>query len=178
VGATRGEPLVSRHVTRDFAGREHLTWDAIHAIRRRWSGPLVLKGILHPADAAQARAAGVDGVIVSNHGGRQLDYAVPPLRALPGIVDAAGSMCVMVDSGFRRGTDVLKAIALGARCAFIGRPFNYAAAVGGEAGVDHAIQLLKNEVRASMGLLGVNALADISEDMLWHKASVAAGRSH
>jgi len=174
-GATRGEPLVSRHVTRDFAGREHLTWSAIHAIRRRWRGPLVLKGILHPEDARLARQAGVDGLIVSNHGGRQLDHAVSPLRVLPEILEAADGQCVMIDSGFRRGTDVLKAIALGATCAFIGRPFNYAAAVGGEAGVRHAIQLLKDEVRADMGLLGINALDELCPELLWSTPGYPGG---
>ncbi|WP_297839590.1 alpha-hydroxy acid oxidase [Pseudomonas sp.] len=164
--AHRGEPLVSRHANRDFNGREHLDWEAIRLIRKRWSGPLVLKGILHPDDARTARAAGVDGVIVSNHGGRQLDGAVSALRMLPHVVAASEGMEVMIDSGFRRGTDVLKAIALGAKCAFIGRPFNYAATVGGLAGVAHAIDLLKSEIRADMGLLGVNRLDELNADYL------------
>lgn len=170
VGATRGEPLVSRDVTRDFAGREHLNWDCIRLIRRRWQGPLLLKGILHPDDARRARHVGADGMIVSNHGGRQLDHAVSPLRMLPRIVEASGDLCIMVDSGFRRGTDVLKAVALGARCVFVGRPFNYAAAVGGQAGVAHAITLLKNEIRANMGLLGVNTLDELGPQFLWSRS--------
>lgn len=166
VGAGRGAPILARHVERDFAGREHLSWDTIRAIRRRWRGPLVLKGILHPDDARLAQQAGVDGLIVSNHGGRQLDYAVAPIRMLPRVAEEAGAMCVMVDSGFRRGTDVLKAVALGARCAFVGRPFNYAGAVAGMPGVAHAIELLKREIRASLGLLGVNAVAQVTRDLL------------
>jgi L-lactate dehydrogenase (cytochrome) len=161
VGAERGAPLVARDVTRDFSGREHLDWDALKDIRRRWSAPLVLKGLLHPEDVRLAREAGVDGVIVSNHGGRQLDGAVSPLRVLPQIAEAAGPMAVMADSGFRRGTDVLKALALGARTVFIGRPMNYAAAVGGEAGVAHALNLLRAEIHADMGLLGINRLEEL-----------------
>ncbi|WP_232540366.1 alpha-hydroxy acid oxidase [Azohydromonas aeria] len=161
VGAERGAPLVARDVTRDFSGREHLDWEALKDIRRRWRGALVLKGVLHPEDVKLARAAGVDGVIVSNHGGRQLDGAVSPLRVLPAIAEAAGPVVVMADSGFRRGTDVLKALALGARAVFVGRPMNYAAAVGGEAGVAHALALLRAEVHADMGLLGINRLSEL-----------------
>jgi L-lactate dehydrogenase (cytochrome) len=165
-GAERGEPLLSRRVNRDFSGREHLDWHAIRAIRTQWAGPLVLKGIMHPEDAATARNLGVDGVIVSNHGGRQLDGTVSPMRMLPHVVKACEGMPVMVDSGFRRGTDVLKAIALGARCAFIGRPMNYAASVGGQAGVEHAIGLLRAEIRADMALLGVNRLDELGPEFL------------
>ena len=130
--ATRGAPILSASVLRDFSARDHLSWEHVARIRRQWPGALVIKGILHPDDAALAREHGVDGIIVSNHGGRQLDGAVPPLLALPGVLDAAGDMPVMLDSGVRRGGDVLKALALGARCVFVGRPFNYAAAIGGE----------------------------------------------
>ena len=119
-----------------------------------------------PGDAALAREHGVDGIIVSNHGGRQLDGAVPPLLALPGVLDAAGDMPVMLDSGVRRGGDVLKALALGARCVFVGRPFNYAAAVGGEAGVAHAIGLLRAEVDRNMAMLGINRLDELHPGLL------------
>ena len=167
VQATRGAPLVAKNVERDFSGREHLDWDIIRTIRKCWRGPLVLKGILHWDDAVLAQQAGADGIIVSNHGGRQLDGAIAPLQVLERISDAAGQqLTVMADSGFRRGTDVLKALALGARCVFIGRPFNYASAIAGRAGVSHAIGLMKNELRADMGLLGVRRLADISRDHL------------
>ena len=121
--ATRGAPILSASVLRDFSARDHLSWEHVARIRRQWPGALVIKGILHPDDAALAREHGVDGIIVSNHGGRQLDGAVPPLLALPGVLDAAGDMPVMLDSGVRRGGDVLKALALGARCVFVGRPF-------------------------------------------------------
>lgn len=135
-------------------------------IRERWRGRLVIKGIMHPDDARLARETGADGVIVSNHGGRQLDGTVSPLRVLPGIAAAAGGMTVMMDSGIRRGTDVLKALALGASFVFVGRPFLFAAAVGAEAGVRHAIGLLKEEVDRDMGLLGINTLAEMRPERL------------
>ena len=109
---------------------------------------------------------GMDADIVSNHGGRQLDGSLAPLQALPAIVDAAGGMDVMLDSGVRRGTDVLKAMALGARCVFVGRPFNYAATVAGERGVAHAIALISEEIRRDMGLLGIVDLREINESLL------------
>ena len=116
---------------------------------------------LNPADAQLARSHGVDALIVSNHGGRQLDSAVAALRVLPEIVACAGDMLVLMDGGIRRGTDVLKALALGARFVFVGRPFNFAAAVAGEDGVAHAIGLLLDEVDRDMALLGVNRCADV-----------------
>ena len=104
--AERGAPILSSRVQRDFAARDHFDWSHIAHIRRQWRGPLVVKGILSPQDAALARQHGVDGIIVSNHGGRQLDGAVAPLRVLPAIAEQAGSgMTVMLDGGIRRGTD-------------------------------------------------------------------------
>ncbi|HPA89256.1 MAG TPA: alpha-hydroxy acid oxidase [Quisquiliibacterium sp.] len=154
--ATRGAPIVSRNVARDFSDRGHLNWAHFRFIRSIWPGRLVIKGILSAADARIARDAGADGIIVSNHGGRQLDGAVAPLRVLPSIVAACPDLPVMMDSGVRRGTDVLKALALGARCVFVGRPFAYAAAVGGVAGVTHAIDLLTQEISRDLAMLGVN----------------------
>ena len=165
-GAERGAPLLSRQANRDFSGREHLDWHALERIRQQWKAPLVLKGVMHPADALKAKAMGVDGVIVSNHGGRQLDGTVSPMRMLPSIVDACGDYTVMVDSGIRRGTDVLKAIAMGAKCAFVGRPMNYAATVAGQEGVEHAIALLMAEIRADMGILGVTAINQLGREFL------------
>ena len=152
---------------RDTAGRDHLSWKDIENIRRQWPGTLVIKGILHEDDARAAVAAGADGLIVSNHGGRQLDGAAAPLTMLPRIVDAVGHQtAVMMDGGVRRGGDVLKAIALGARFVFVGRPFMYAAAVGGEAGVRHAIELLRDEVDRNMAMLGACSIHEISRDCL------------
>lgn len=166
--ATRGAPIMSANVLRDFSSRGHLNWEHVRDIRARWKGPMVIKGILHPADAALARQYGMDGVIVSNHGGRQLDGAVAPLRVLPQILDQFKDGPVMLDSGVRRGTDVLKALALGARCVFLGRSFNYAAAVGGPAGVDHAISLLSQEVSRNMAMMGINRLNELTPASLVH----------
>jgi L-lactate dehydrogenase (cytochrome) len=166
--ATRGAPIMSANVMRDFSSRGHLNWDHIRAIRAQWKGPMVIKGILHPADATLCKQYGMDGVIVSNHGARQLDGAVAPLRVLPQILDAFKDGPVMLDSGVRRGSDIVKAIALGARCVFLGRPFNYAAAVGGPAGVDHAISLLEQEVSRNMAMMGVNTLKELTPEFLVH----------
>ena len=173
--AERGAPIYSRTVERDFGARDHLNWEHIGAIRKRWKGRLILKGVNAPADAKIARDLGVEGLIVSNHGGRQLDGTLASLRALPAVVDAAGgSMTVMMDSGIRRGTDVLKAMALGAKFVFVGRPMNYAAAIGGEAGVRHAIELLRLEVMRDMGMLGLNRLSAMGVDRLVRIGGVKA----
>jgi L-lactate dehydrogenase (cytochrome) len=162
----RGEPILSRHVERDFGQRERLSWDSLAYMRRRWPGRLIVKGILHPDDARLAREHGADGLIVSNHGGRQLDGVCAALEALPAVIDAVGELPVMIDSGFRRGSDVLKALALGARLVFIGRPFLYAAAVGGETEVQRAAQLLKAEIHRNMAMLGITELAQLNRDYL------------
>ena len=159
-------PLVSRTAERERGGRDRLAWRHVELIRRLWTGRLVLKGILDREDARVARESGVDGVIVSNHGGRQLDGAVAPLRVLPAIAAAAGGMTVMMDSGIRRGTDVLKALALGAQFVFVGRPFLYAAAIAGEPGVRHAIALLRGEIDSDMALLGINTLTEMRRERL------------
>ncbi len=164
--ATRGAPIVSRHVERDFAERGHLSWKHVAAIRARWRGNMVLKGILHPADAELAKGHGMDGIIVSNHGGRQLDGAVAPIRVLPAIIEKFRDGPVMMDSGIRRGTDVIKALALGASCVFLGRPFNFAAAVGGSAGVDHAIMLLQQEIFRNMAMMGVTSVEHLDPSIL------------
>lgn len=164
--ATRGAPIMSKSVMRDLAERGHLDWSHIARIRKRWAGPMIIKGILNACDAALARQAGIDGIVVSNHGGRQLDGAAAPLRVLPEIMDVSGDMVVMLDSGVRRGTDIIKAMALGAKCAFIGRPLNYAAAIGGEAGVRHGIELIKSEISRDMGMMGLASLADLDPTFL------------
>lgn len=159
--AERGAPILSANVLRDFTARDHFNWDHIRHIRQRWKGPLIIKGILHPQDARLAADNGVDGIIVSNHGGRQLDGAIAPLRILPEIV-AATTLPVMIDSGFRRGSHILKALALGAAFVFVGRPFNYAAAIAEENGVTHAIGLLMAEIDRDMAMLGANTRAEIT----------------
>lgn len=123
----------------------------------------MIKGILHADDAKHAAAIGADGIIVSNHGGRQLDGAVEPLAVLPEICSTVGDKTVvMMDSGIRRGADVLKALALGARFVFFGRPFMYAAAVGGTTGVRHAIGLLRDEVDRNLAMLGKPSIHDLN----------------
>lgn len=164
--ATRGVPVIARNVERDFSMRDHLDWANLRGIRKRWQGHLIVKGLIRPDDARIAREEGADAVIASNHGGRQLDCTISPLRTLPAMVQAAGPMPVMLDSGVRRGSDVLKAIALGASFVFVGRPFLYAAAIGGEPGVSHAIDILKTEVHRNMGLLGITGLSEMTMDRL------------
>lgn len=172
--ATRGPPILSRDLVRAVGRRDQLSWDHLLLIRRRWRGPLVVKGILSVADARLARERGADGIIVSNHGGRQLDGAVAPLRVLPAIKAVAGDMAVMLDGGIRRGTDVLKALALGADFVFVGRPFLQAAAVGGEEAVRHAIRLLSEEIDRDMALLGVRSLGELAPGLL-HRTEAGCG---
>jgi L-lactate dehydrogenase (cytochrome) len=164
--ATRGAPILSANVLRDFSARDHLNWAHLERIRARWKGHLVVKGILSPDDAVRAKESGADGLIVSNHGGRQLDGAVAPLWMLPGIVHAVPDLPVMLDSGIRRGTDVLIALALGARYVFVGRPFAYASAIGGEAGVSHGIRLLRDEVDRNMAMVGLRTCSEITPQHL------------
>ena len=164
--AVRGVPIFSGAAVREFGSRDTLSWTHVDQIRRMWNGELVLKGVLSAEDARIAADRGVDGVIVSSHGGRQLDASIAPLHALPAIVRAKGAMKVMIDSGIRRGNDVLKAIALGADFVFIGRPFIYAASVGGQAGVAHAIRLLAHEIQQDMALIGVSSLRELGPHSL------------
>jgi L-lactate dehydrogenase (cytochrome) len=164
-------PLISRTGERGRGRRDQLSWRHVELMRRLWKGRLVLKGILDKDDARIARDSGVDGVIVSNHGGRQLDGSVAPLRVLPGIVAQAGDMTVMMDSGIRRGTDVLKALALGAHFVFLGRPFLYAAAVAGEPGVQHAIRLLREEIDRDMAMLGITSPIAMKREFLMNARS-------
>ena len=164
--ATRGAPILSRDVARDLGMRDHLNWRHLELIRTHWRGKLVLKGVMNKEDARVARESGVDGVLVSNHGGRQLDGTVSPLRVLPEIADLAGPMTVMFDSGVRRGTDVLKALALGAKFVFVGRPFLFAASIGGQAGAEHAAGILSQEINRDMALLGINGLDQMKKELL------------
>lgn len=164
--ATRGAPVLSRNVLRDFSDRGHLSWKHFEMIRRLWPGHLVIKGVLDARDAKTAVSAGAEAVIVSNHGGRQLDGAVAPLRVLPRVVEACPSVPVMLDSGIRRGSDILKALALGAQFVFLGRPFSYAAAVAGQAGVLKCIELLELEVSRNMAMLGVTSLDQLGSEFI------------
>ena len=147
-----------------------LNWDDVRELRERWRGPLLLKGILHPDEATQAARLGVDGIIVSNHGGRQLDGAIAGIEALPAIVAAMRrthpDLAILVDGGIRRGTDVVKALALGARAALIGRPQLWGLAVAGEAGVAHVLDIYRREIDLVMGLVGAARLGDLGPSLL------------
>jgi L-lactate dehydrogenase (cytochrome) len=159
-------PMISRTANRNIERRGRLKWADLHRIREKWKGALVIKGILHADDARMAREHGADGIIVSNHGGRQLDAAISPLLLIPEIKAIVGPMTLMVDSGFRRGTDVLKALALGADFVFLGRPFAYAVAARGEAGVRHAIELMRREIDADLAMLGHTSLDTLDPSCL------------
>jgi len=140
-----------------------LTWADLGWIKDRFGGPLVVKGVLHPDDARTAVAHGADAIIVSNHGGRQLDGAPSTIRALPRIVDAVGGTCeIYLDSGVRSGQDMLRAVALGARAVFIGRPFLYALGVGGEAGVTRLLDIIRAEADSALGLMGETDITALS----------------
>ncbi len=132
-----------------------LNWEDLRWVKQRFGGPLVVKGVLHPDDARQAVAHGADAIVVSNHGGRQLDGAPSTIRVLPRIVDAVGKSCeIYLDGGVRQGQDMLKAVALGARAVFIGRPFLYALGVAGEAGVRRLLDIMRAEADSALGLMG------------------------
>ena len=162
--ATRGAPIVSRNIERDFSDRGHLNWEHLKRIRGLWKHPLVVKGILSPQDASMAVELGADGIILSNHGGRQLDGAVSPFEMLPLVVERCPRVPIMLDGGIRRGSDVLKCLALGARCVFVGRPFAYAAGVAGQQGIEQAIDLLSAEIDRDMAMLGLTRVSDLHAD--------------
>ncbi|MCA6109957.1 alpha-hydroxy-acid oxidizing protein [Bradyrhizobium sp. CNPSo 4026] len=164
--AQRGPPVLSKNLIRNIGARDQLAWKHVELIRKRWKGKLVVKGLVSPEDARIARESGVDGVMLSNHGGRQLDYTVSALRTLPEIAAKANGMTVMVDGGIRRGTDIIKALALGADFVWVGRPFLYAAVAAGEAGVTRAITLLRDEIDRDLALLGIRSLSEITPDLV------------
>jgi len=155
---------------------DSLTWQDLRELRRMWPHKLMAKGIIDPADAVRAVECGVDGVIISNHGGRVVDSTLAPIEALPAVVAAVGSRTtVIVDSGFRRGTDVVKALALGADLVLIGRATLYGTAVGGEAGATRALLLLREEINRTMALIGCRSIAELSpEHVILPDASAAA----
>jgi lactate 2-monooxygenase len=127
-------------------GDASLTWDDLPFLRQHWRGPIVLKGILSAADAVRAADCGVEGIVVSNHGGRQVDGCVAALDALPAVAEAVGSrLAVLFDSGIRGGADMMKALALGARAVLLGRPYVYGLGLGGEAGVRHVLRAMRND---------------------------------
>ena len=144
-----------------------LSLDDLPFLRERWDGPIVLKGIVHPDDARAAVDAGVEGIVVSNHGGRQVDGAIGALDALPTVVEAVGDRTtILFDSGIRTGTDVLKALALGAEAVLLGRPFLYGLALGGQQGVEHVLQCLLAELDLALTLAGYPDIADLGPEAL------------
>ncbi|HUQ61631.1 lactate 2-monooxygenase [Lentzea sp.] len=149
-----------------FTGTDK-SWDQLSFLREHWDGPIVLKGIQHPDDARRAVESGMDGVVVSNHGGRQVDGAVGSLDALPSIVEAVGEQVdVLFDSGIRTGADVVKALALGAKAVMVGRPFAYGLAHGGQVGVTHVLRSLLADFDLTLGLSGHRSPADLGPDAL------------
>lgn len=147
---------------------DNLTWDDVKRLRDIWRGPLMIKGVHLPEDAARAVEEGLDAVIVSNHGGRNLDSAVAPIEVLPEIAaEVGGRIPVLLDSGVRRGGDVVKALALGASAILSGRPTLYGLSVAGEAGALHALSLLRREIDATMAFTGCASVSDIGPRAVW-----------
>lgn len=147
--------------------RPSLTWDDLSFLKEQTKLPVILKGILHPEDARNAVDFGIDGIIVSNHGGRQVDGAIATIEALPGIVEAVkGNIPVLLDSGVRGGADMFKAIALGAKAVCIGRPFVYGLALAGHQGVVEVVNNFKADFELTMGLAGCRSVGEISKEML------------
>ena len=144
-----------------------VTWDDVSWMMEQWDGPFLIKGILSVGDAKRAADLGVNGIVVSNHGGRQLDHAPASLQVLPDIVEAVGDRCdIILDSGIRRGTDVMKALALGAKACMIGRPYLYGLAAAGQPGVAHAIGILQEEIKRNMMLMGCRNLSELDKSYL------------
>ena len=163
---------MKERVTEAYGGESQrrsdaISWDNFSKLREIWPGKLIIKGVLTPEDAELGVARGADGILVSNHGGRQFDSSMAPIEVLPSIVDAVGSRTtVMVDSGFRRGSDVVKALAIGAKMVLVGRAPLWGAAAGGEAGVSRALYLLRQEISRTLGYTGCNTIAELNRNRI------------
>jgi L-lactate dehydrogenase (cytochrome) len=150
-----------------------VTWEDIAWVREQWPGRLVVKGVLDPEDARRAADVGVDGIVVSNHGGRQLDAVPSTARALPGVVEAVGDRVeVLADGGIRNGLDVVKMVALGARAVLMGRAWAWAVAARGEAGVRHMLEVVKTDIDTALGLTGQTSIAAVDRSALYDTGSV------
>ena len=173
-GATPGEVA---DLYGSYTPAPMITWTALDRIRALWPGNLVIKGILHPDDAVRAAKAGVDGIIVSNHGGRQLDSAPSPVEMLPLIRSAVDArVSLILDSGVRRGSDVAIALCLGARAVLFGRPTLYGAAAGGMAGIQAAIGIMRKEIDIVMAQTGMPSLSAFNMHNLYSRGSFDAAR--
>lgn len=169
ISAYRGEPTNLADYIGWLANNfdPSISWSDLEWIRDFWKGPMIIKGILDPEDARDAVRFGADGIVVSNHGGRQLDGVLSSARALPAIADAVkGDLTILADGGVRSGLDVLRMLALGADTVLIGRAFIYALATAGEAGVTHLLNLFEKEMRVAMTLTGASSIAEITRDSL------------
>jgi L-lactate dehydrogenase (cytochrome) len=190
--AIRGQPLTFGNLEKAVPGARSpaafrewvdaqfdpsVTWDDLAWVRENWNGRLVVKGVLDAEDARRAVDAGVDGIVVSNHGGRQLDAVPSTARALPDVVEAVGGQVeVLVDGGVRTGLDVVKLVALGARAVLVGRAWAYAVAARGEAGVRHVLDVMRADIDVALGLTGRTSFADVDRSALYRGGStVAAG---
>ena len=168
------EPIVGKSaLLGDFQAWIHrnfdpsVSWKDVEWVRSKWPGPLIIKGILNPDDAREAVVNGADGLVVSNHGGRQLDGALSSARALPPIADAvAGRIAVLADGGVRSGLDVVRMLALGADFVLLGRGWAYALAARGGAGVAHVLKLIEAEMRVAMALTACTSISEIDEEIL------------
>lgn len=165
-------PEFRRKITRDAMSEglrlaDDMTWDEIAALRQRWPGRFVIKGILREDDARRAVDCGADAIVVSNHGARNLDASAPPVEVLPGIADAVGEqLTVLADGGVRRGSDVVKLLALGAKAVLVGRATLYGTAAAGEAGAARVIEILRDEIDRTMAFAGCTRIADINRDLI------------
>jgi lactate 2-monooxygenase len=161
----QGRAAVQRFI--QIYSRPSLTWADLPFLRERTSMPIVLKGISHPDDARRAVDEGIDAIVVSNHGGRQVDGAIATLDSLPAVVEAVdGRIPVLLDSGIRSGADIFKALALGARAVLLGRPYVYGLALAGEAGVREVVTNFMADFDLTMGLAGCRSVSDITSEML------------
>jgi len=163
------DPAASVLHWQSMFGDPRNTWADLAWVRENWDGPIAVKGVLHPDDARKAIDHGMDAILVSNHGGRQIDGSIASLEALPKVVEAVDDRVeVLLDSGVRTGADVMKALALGAKAVLIGRPYIYGLGIGGEAGVRHVLRSLLAELELSMALAGCASLSDVGPELLTH----------
>lgn len=159
--------MIAQPMGRSMLKNDSLNWDDLRFLRKLWPHTLILKGVMHPHDALMAAECGCDGIVVSNHGGRNFDSALAPIEVLPTIAEAVGKrMTILVDSGFRRGTDVVKALALGANAVMVGRPTLYGTAAGGQAGAARALKLLRDEIDRTLAFCGYRSIDEITRDCL------------